>query len=50
MTHHMTTILSYVAGGSSKCNLFAKLGGLDASYINKKGKPKVRLLNLYDSM
>ena len=50
MTHPITTILSYVVGGWSKCNIFAALGGSDASYINKKGKPKVRLLNLYDSM
>ena len=50
MMHPTTTILSYGAGGWSKCNLFAALGGLDASYIDKKGKPKVRLLNLYDSL
>ena len=50
MMHPMTTILSYVAGGWSKCSLFAIVGGSDASYINKKGKPKVRVLNLYDSL
>ena len=50
MTHPMITILSYVVGGSSKCSLFAKLGGSDAYYINIKGKPKFRLLNLYVSM
>ena len=50
MMHPTTTILSYVVARWSKCSLFASLGGSDASYINKKGKPKVRLLNLYDSM
>ena len=50
MTHPLTTILSYATGGWLKCSLFTAIGGSDASYINKKGKPKFRLLNLYDSM
>ena len=50
MMHPTKTILSYGGGGWSKCSLFAALGGSDASYINKNGKPKVRLLNLYDSL
>ena len=48
MIHPMTTILSYAIGGSPKCSLFAKLGGSDASYINKKWKPKVRLMILHN--
>ena len=50
MMNPMKTILSYATGGWSKCSLFVALGGSDASYINKKGKPKVGLVKLYDSL